>query len=205
VIHPTADVSPEAVIGERTRIWHRAQIRENARIGSECIIGKDVYVDREVVIGSRVKIQNGALVYRGATIEDGVFIGPQVIVANDHMPRAITPEGRLKGEGDWTAGRVQVCYGASLGAGAIILPGVTIGRFALVGAGAVVTRSVPPHGIALGNPARHAGYVCPTGHVLEAGDRRHFCAACRWELPTETVSPAVETSPRGDEDRGRSS
>lgn len=192
MIHPSADVSPDAVIGDGTAIWHRAHVRERARIGSDCIIGKDAYIDVDVVIGSRVKIQNGALVYRGATLEDGVFIGPQVVVANDEFPRAITPEGKLKRAADWTTGEVRVCYGASLGAGVIVLPGVTIGSFALVGAGSVVTRSVPPHGIAIGNPARRVGWVCPSAHPLTRDGESWICSRCGWamESPAESSSPA---------------
>lgn len=192
MIHPTADVSSEATVGEGTYIWHRAQVREEARIGSDCIIGKDAYVDSGVVVGSRVKIQNGALIYQGATIEDGVFIGPQVVVTNDMHPRAITPDGRLKRAGDWSVGRVLICYGASLGAGAIVLPGVTIGRFALVGAGAMVTHSVPPHGIAVGNPARHVGYVCPSAHTLKRRGVEYICPECDWVLGVPEGTPKGE-------------
>ena len=107
-------------------------------IGKNCIIGKDVYIDFDVKIGDNVKIQNSALIYHGATIEDGVFIGPQVCLTNDRMPRAITSDGQLKGNDDWVVGPILVKYGASIGAGSLILPNVTIGRFSLVGAGAVV-------------------------------------------------------------------
>lgn len=178
-IHPTADVSPEAQIGPGTRIWHQAQVREGARIGAECIIGKGAYIDFDVQIGSRVKIQNYALVYQGVTVEDGVFIGPRVCLTNDRLPRAITPGGDLKGTADWEVGRILVRYGASIGAGAIVLPGVTIGRFAMVGAGAVVTRDVPDHGLAVGQPARRIGYVCACGRRLEGrDDGTLWCAVC---------------------------
>ena len=140
-IHPTADVSPEAKIGEGTSIWHQCQVRAGARIGEQCILGKNVYVDFDVPIGNRVKIQNNCSVYHGAIIEDGVFLGPHVVITNDLYPRAINPDGSLKGNDDWEVGPVRICYGASVGARTVrILPGVTIGRFALVGAGAVVTR-----------------------------------------------------------------
>ena len=152
--HPTAEASPRATIGQDTRIWHQAQVREGVRIGDQCIIGKGVYIDFNVVIGDRVKIQNYASVYHGATIEDGVFIGPYVCLTNDKRPRAITPNGELKTDDDWEVGATRVRYGASIGAGAIILPGVTIGRGAQVGAGAVVTRDVPDRAVVVGNPAR---------------------------------------------------
>lgn len=165
-IHPTADVASDAVIGEGTRIWNQAQVRERASLGAECTIGKSAYIDTDVVIGSRVKIQNNVSVYHGVTIEDGVMVGPHVCFCNDMLPRAITPQGQLKGQDDWVVGPTHVCYGASIGAGSIILPNVTIGRFALIGAGSVVTRSVPAYGLVYGNPARLHGYVCACGHRL---------------------------------------
>lgn len=182
-IHPTADISPLARIGEGTKIWHQAHIREGAQIGRSCIIGKGVYIDSDVVIGNLVKIQNGASIYRGATIEDGVFIGPHACLTNDELPRAITPEGQLKRDTDWKVGKILIKYGASIGAGAIILPGVTVGQFAMVGAGAVVTQDVVEQGLAIGNPARLVGFVCICGHRLalasESGAGQHFsCPLC---------------------------
>lgn len=166
MIHPTVDVAPSAQIGDDTRIWHYAQVREGVLIGRNCILGKGVYVDFGVSIGNNVKIQNGASIYHGVTIEDGVFIGPNVCLANDKLPRAITPSGELKTDADWEAGCIQVKYGASVGACSVVLPDVTIGRFALVGAGAVVTKDVPDHGIVVGNPARLVGYACSCGRRL---------------------------------------
>jgi acetyltransferase-like isoleucine patch superfamily enzyme len=116
-----------------------------------------------------VKIQNGAMIYHGVTIEDGAFIGPQACLTNDKLPRAINPDGTLKRDADWEVGRIRVCYGASIGAGAIVLPDVTIGRFAMVGAGALVTEDVPDHGLVVGMPARLVGYVCQCGGRLEEG------------------------------------
>lgn len=159
-IHPTAEVSDQVQIGEGTSIWNHSQVRENVHIGKGCILGKDVYVDFDVHIGDNVKIQNGALIYHGTTIESGVFIGPGAIFTNDKRPRAINPDGTLKGAADWEVGLIRVCYGASVGAGAIILPEVTIGQFALIGAGAVVTKDVPEHALVIGNPAQLIGYVC---------------------------------------------
>ena len=153
-IHPTADVSPDAIIGDGTQIWHHAQVREGARIGEQCILGKGVYVDHHVFIGNRVKIQNYSSIYYGVTIEDGVFIGPHVVFTNDRYPRAITPEGALKGADDWVVTPTLVKEGASIGAGAVILPGVTIGRYAMVGAGAVVAKDVAPYEVVVGVPAR---------------------------------------------------
>lgn len=165
-IHATAEVSSEAIIGEGTRIWHQAQIRPGAHIGRECIIGKGVYIDFNVVVGDRCKLQNGVFVYHGATLEEGVFLGPGVMLLNDKNPRAITPDGALKTEADWQVSPTHIDYGAGIGGGAIILPGVSVGRWAIVGSGAVVTRSVPDYGLVYGNPARLAGFVCPCGQRL---------------------------------------
>ncbi len=166
-IHATAEISPKAMIGDRTRIWHHAQIREGATIGHDCTVGRDVYIDSEVQIGNCVKIQNSALLYKGAVLEDGVFIGPRVCLTNDRYPRAITPWGTLKGVDDWVQGAIRISYGASIGAGAIIVTGVTVGRFAMVAAGAVVTHDVPDYGLVMGVPARLVGYVCACGQPLE--------------------------------------
>ena len=170
-IHPTAEVSPEASIGEGSRIWHQAQVRERARVGRNCILGKGVYVDFGVVIGDNVKIQNGCFVYHGATLEDGVFLGPGVILTNDKSPRAVNPDGSVKTDADWEVGKILVKKGASLGAGVTVLPDVVIGTYAMIGAGAVVTKDVPAHGLMIGCPARLAGFVCFCGGRLTGGKR----------------------------------
>lgn len=192
MIHSTAEVSPQAEVGEGTKIWHQAQVREGARIGRDCIISKGVYIDFDVVIGNRVKIQNSASIYHGATLEDGVFIGPHACLTNDKIPRAITPSGELKADADWEVGPIVVKYGASVGAGAVVLPGVAIGRFAMVGAGTVVTRDVPDHGLVVGSPARLKGFVCRCGRKLiveqESGDVFEMrCQVCNvtYSFPKE--------------------
>ena len=169
-IHPTADVSLEAIVGEGTRIWHQAQVREGARIGKNCIVGKGCYIDFDVVIGDNVKIQNGSCLYHGCRLEDDVFVGPGVILTNDKLPRAINPDGSLKGEDDWMIGEILIRRGASLGAGAIVLPNVVIGEFAMVGAGSVVTKDIPTHGLVMGNPAVLRSFVCRCGRPLKEGD-----------------------------------
>jgi acetyltransferase-like isoleucine patch superfamily enzyme len=171
MIHPTAEVSPQASIGQGTRIWHQAQVREGAEIGENCIIGKGVYVDTGVRIGQNVKIQNYASLYHGVTIEDGVFVGPHACFINDLHPRAINPDGTLKTPEDWTLGETRVRRGAALGANATILCGISIGEWAMVGSGSVVTRSVPDYGLVDGNPARLRGFVCPCGHRLREQGR----------------------------------
>ncbi len=162
-IHPTADVSSQAQIGDSTSIWHHAQIREGVQIGKNCIIGKGVYIDAGVKIGDNVKIQNYVSVYHGVTLEDGVFVGPHVCFTNDLFPRAINPDGTAKSADDWVLVETQICRGASLGANSTIVCGVTIGEWALVGAGSVVTSTVPNHGLVWGNPARLHGFVCMCG------------------------------------------
>lgn len=184
-IHSTAEVSPRAKIGEGSRIWHYVQIREGVEIGQNCIVGKNVYIDFDVKVGNNVKIQNSALLYHGLTVEDGVFIGPAACMTNDVFPRAITPEGQLKGNDDWEVGSIVLKYGSSIGAGALILPNVTVGRFALVAAGAVVTKSVPDHALVVGTPARVAGYVCKCGRKMEQKDAEWLCPHDGWSYRPE--------------------
>lgn len=182
-VHAMAEVSPDAQVGAGTRIWRHAHIREHAIIGESCNIGKGVYVDAHVRIGSRVKIQNNVSLFEGLTVEDGVFIGPHVCFTNDMAPRAITPGGQLKSADDWQITPTLVQYGASIGAGSVIICGVTIGSFALIGAGSVVTRDVPPYGLVFGNPARLHGYVCRSAHRLvdvqeRDGELVGWCPVC---------------------------
>lgn len=165
-VHPTADLEDDVTVGPRTSIWHRAQVRRGATIGAECVIGRDAFVDEGVVLGDRVKIQNGALVYHGVTVEAGVFIGPGAILTNDRFPRAITATGDLARADDWTVSPITLRFGSSVGAGAVVVAGVDVGRFATVGAGAVVTRPVPDHALVVGNPARRIGWVCACGQRL---------------------------------------
>lgn len=191
-IHPTADVSVAARIGPQTVIWNHCQVREAARIGAGCILGKDVYVDFGVEIGDHVKVQNGALIYHGTTIEDNAFIGPGVIFTNDKRPRSVNSDGTLKRDTDWLVGSIRVCRGASIGAGAIVLPDVTIGAHAMVGAGAVVTKDVAEHALVLGNPARHRGYVCACGTQLRTRDDATYdCPGCgqRYRFPGGNDDP----------------
>lgn len=160
-VHRTADVSPEAVIGPGTKIWNNVQIREKAEIGAQCIVGKSVYIDHTVKIGDRVKIQNGVSIYHGVTIEDDVFLGPHMTFTNDLYPRAFDP--------DWHVVHTRVKKGASIGANVTIVCGVELGEYSMIGAGAVVTKNVPPHALVLGNPGRVMGFVSIMGRkVVEA-------------------------------------
>jgi acetyltransferase-like isoleucine patch superfamily enzyme len=168
-IHPSAEVADSATLGEDSKVWHLVQIRNDVRIGRECIFGRGVYVDAHVQIGNRVKVQNYVSIYEGVTIEDGVFVGPHVVFTNDKQPRAVNPDGSLKGAADWTISRTLVCEGASLGANSTIVCGITIGRWAMIGAGSVVTKDVPDHGLVIGNPARLIGFVCKCGQRVPEG------------------------------------
>ncbi len=158
-IHSTAIVEEGAEIGEGTRIWHFAHVRSGAKIGRNCNIGKGVYIDAGVEIGDRVKIQNFVSVYRGVKVEDDVFLGPHATLTNDLYPRSFNE--------DWEVVPTLIKKGASIGANATIVCGVTIGEYAMVGAGAVVTKDVPPHALVYGNPARVRGFVCYCGRPLD--------------------------------------
>ena len=160
-IHPTAEVHASARIGPGTKIWNGVQVRENAVIGEQCSFGKDTYVDVDVHIGNRVRVQNGVSIYRGVSLDDDVFVGPHVCFTNDLYPRAFNRE--------WQVVPTRVCAGASLGAGAMIVCGVTVGAYALVAVAAVVTADVPAHGLVMGNPARLKGWVCRCGRPFPGG------------------------------------
>ncbi|GCF10067.1 acyltransferase [Dictyobacter arantiisoli] len=198
-IHPEAEVAAEASIGEKTRIWRNAHVRAYAAIGSECNIGNGVYIDTRVQIGSRVKIQNHVSLFEGVTVEDGVFIGPHVCFTNDQFPRAITPSGRLQNADDWHISPTRIAYGASIGAHAVIVCGITIGTFALVGAGAVVTHDVAPYTLVFGNPARPHGYVCKCAQRLsriEVQDEnvQGWCEACQIWCVVKNVADSCNKS-----------
>ncbi len=179
-IHPLAVIDEGAQIGEGTKIWHFAHVRSTAKIGKSCNIGRDVYIDADVVIGDRVKIQNGVSVYHGVTIEDDVFCGPHMVFTNDMYPRAFSTS--------WTVSKTVVKRGASIGAHATIVCDVTLGEYCMVGAGAVVTKDVPPHALVVGNPARIIGFVCKCGQPLhrETGKTSEsvilHCEACDTDI-----------------------
>ena len=170
-VHATADVADSAAIGSGSKIWHYAQVREDAVLGEDCIVGRGAYVGTGVVMGDACKVQNYALVYEPARLGKGVFIGPAVVLTNDHFPRAINPDGSLKSAHDWEAVGVTIGDGASIGAHATCVAPVEIGSWALVGSGAVVIKNVPDFAIVVGNPARRVGWVGRAGQPLEdAGD-----------------------------------
>lgn len=158
-IHPTANVSEQAKIGDGTKIWINSQIREKSEIGINCIISKDTYIDTEVKIGDNCKIQNSVSVYHGVTIEDDVFVGPNACFTNDKVPRAFDP--------DWKITPTIVKKGASIGANATIVCGVTLGEYCMIASGSVVTKDVLPYSLVMGNPAKHYSYIDKMGNKIE--------------------------------------
>ena len=157
-VHPTAIVEDGAEVGSGSSVWHHAHIRDGARVGRDCVIGKNVYVDTQAVIGDRCKVQNNVSVYHGVYIGDDVFVGPSATFTNDLVPRAFNAE--------WKIVDTHVLDGASIGANATIVCGVTLGRYSMVAAGATVTHDVADHQLVAGTPARHLGWVCRCGKVI---------------------------------------
>lgn len=186
-VAPSADVSPDAVIGDASSVWHLAQVREHAVLGEGCVVGRGAYIGQGVHMGRHCKVQNYALVYEPAVLGDGVFIGPAAILTNDHFPRAVNPDGTLKSADDWEPVGVAVEEGASIGARAVCVAPVTIGAWATVAAGAVVTKDVPAHALMVGVPARRVGWVGRAGEPLVAAEPSAE-GAPRWVCPvTDTV------------------
>jgi len=171
-VHDTADVADSATISAGAKVWHYAQVRENAQIGQNVIVGRGAYVGTGVEVGDNCKIQNYALVYEPARLERGVFIGPAVVLTNDHFPRAINADGSPKSADDWHPVGVTILEGASIGASATCVAPITIGRWALVGSGSVVVKDVPDFALVVGSPAKRIGWVGTAGHPLthESGD-----------------------------------
>lgn len=166
-IEKSAIVDDSAFLGDNVKIWHNAQVRNNANIGNNVIIGKGAYVGSGVYVGENSKIQNGAMVYEPAKLHNGVFIGPGVILTNDHYPRAINADKTQKKSSDWEPVGVEIEEGASIGAGAICVAPVKIGRFAVVAAGAVVTKDVPAFTLVMGIPAREISKVDHSGRPVK--------------------------------------
>jgi UDP-2-acetamido-3-amino-2,3-dideoxy-glucuronate N-acetyltransferase len=165
-IAPTADIADDARIGDGSSIWHLAQVREGAVLGVDCVVGRGAYIGSGVQIGKNVKIQNYALVYEPATVGDGAFIGPAAVLTNDRYPRSVNPDGSLKSGHDWHPVGVTVREGASIGARAVCVAPVTIGRWALVAAGATVICDVPDFALVVGVPGRRVGWVGRAGFPL---------------------------------------
>jgi UDP-3-O-[3-hydroxymyristoyl] glucosamine N-acyltransferase len=182
-IHPTALVASPRV-GEGTRIWAWVNVLPGATIGRDCNICDRCFVENDVVIGDRVTVKCGVSLYDGLALEDDVFVGPGVIFSNDPRPRS----GRHRE----AYPRTLVRAGASLGSGAVLLPGITVGRWSMVGAGSLVTRDVPDFALAYGSPARVHGHVCRCGESLRFNDRRARCA-CGRGYETQSEGGVVET------------
>ncbi len=175
-IAPGADIDPSASIGDGSSIWHLAQVRDKAVLGTNCIIGRGAYIGSGAILGDNCKVQNYALVYEPAKLGNGVFIGPAVVLTNDHFPRAINSDGSIKSASDWDAVGVTIGDGASIGARAVCVAPVTIGAWALVAAGAVVTKDVPEYALVAGVPAKRIRWVGRAGLPLEdIGDNRFRC------------------------------
>ena len=158
-IHPSAHVDDNSSVGEGSKIWINVQIRENSKIGKNCIVSKDVYIDCNVSIGDNCKIQNSVSIYNGVEISSDVFVGPNVSFTNDKVPRAFNE--------DWIISKTLVKKGASLGANSTIVCGITIGEYAMIGAGSVVTKDVPPYALVVGNPAKELGKVDKAGNKIK--------------------------------------
>ncbi|SFW13338.1 phosphopantetheine-binding protein [Amycolatopsis australiensis] len=173
VIHPTAELGTGACVGPGSRVWRRVLLADGVRVGSQCTLGTDVHLGPGTRIGDRVKIQNAVQAF-GTTIDDEVLLCPGVLIIEDSTPRAVTSAGLPQAADDWTPHPVTVCRGATVGAGAILLPGVQVGAHAMVAAGAVVDRDVPPYALVAGNPHRQIGWVCRCGGRLSGT----ACARC---------------------------
>ncbi|WP_203568884.1 acyltransferase [Aestuariimicrobium ganziense] len=172
-IQATADLDDGVTVGDGSSVWHLAQVRGGAELGKNVIVGRGAYIGSGVHVGDNCKIQNYALVYEPAHLEDGVFIGPAAVLTNDTFPRAINPDGTSKSAHDWEPVGVTLKHGCAIGARAVCVAPVTVGRWATVAAGSVVTRDVPDYALVAGVPAKRIKWVGRSGFPLEpAGDNR---------------------------------
>lgn len=172
-IIPTADLDDGVTIGDGSSVWHLSQVRSGAELGENVVVGRGAYIGEGVHVGDNCKIQNYALVYEPAYLEDGVFIGPAVVLTNDHFPRACNPDGSVKSADDWEPVGVTLKHGCSVGARSVCVAPVTIGEWATVAAGSVVVKDVAPYALVAGVPARRINWVGRSGFPLESeGEHR---------------------------------
>jgi len=160
-VHESSYIDDDVIIGKGTKVWHFCHVQKGSQIGEKCSLGQNVNISNNVKIGNGVKIQNNVSVYEGVEIEDYVFCGPSMVFTNDLTPRAQYPKGSAKYK------KTFLKKGATIGANATIVCGNTIGEYALIGSGAVITKDVPNYALMLGNPARQKGWVCECGQVLD--------------------------------------
>ncbi|MBI4787678.1 MAG: N-acetyltransferase [Chloroflexi bacterium] len=197
-IHPASIVETRE-IGAGTRIWALAHVMPDASIGVNCNIGEHCFIESGAKIGDNVTIKNGNMVWNGVVLEDGVFVGPHVSFTNDRFPRSprLAQAKKRYGGHSWLVA-TRVKEGASLGAGAVVIAGVTVGEYALVGAGAVVTKDVVPYALVTGNPARRRGWVCQCGLPLKFDGPTTRCADCglRYRRDGESVRLLAEKPTR---------
>ena len=191
-VHESSYVDEGAQIGSDTNIWHFCHVMKSAVIGERCNIGQNVFVASDVKIGDNVKIQNYVSVYHGLTIEDGVFVGPHVCFTNDMRPRAVNPDGSLKAADDWVLSKTLVRRGAALGANSTIRCGITIGEWAMVGSGSVVTKDVPAHGLVYGNPAQLHGFVCACGEIMEKESQNDQTVTAKCPKCSRTIQISIK-------------
>jgi UDP-2-acetamido-3-amino-2,3-dideoxy-glucuronate N-acetyltransferase len=184
LVHPSAIIDDDVVLGEGTRVWHFVHVSSGARLGQRCVLGQNVFVGRNVRIGNGVKIQNNVSLYEGVEIGDDVFLGPSCVFTNVVNPRAF-----LERKDEFRP--THVGRGATVGANATIICGHDLGEYSLVGAGSVVPRGVRPYELVVGNPARHLGWVCACGVRLPAALGDHVCTACkrRFRIAAENCEP----------------
>jgi len=176
-VHKTAEIQEGAAIGEGTKIWNNSQVLKGAQIGKDCVVGHNCLIGSEAKIGSNVRIQSNIDVWDLVTLEDFVFVGPSAVFTNDKNPRAKYPTSQYPEYGKWLPTLVQ--EGATIGANATIICGITIGKWAMIGAGAVVAKDVPDYSLVLGVPASQVGWVCECGNKLDFLDEKATCQICQ--------------------------
>ena len=191
-VHPSSYLDDDVELGPGTKVWHFCHLSRGARVGADCVLGQNCYLGGDVVLGDRCKLQNNVSVYTRVTLEEGVFCGPSCVFTNDRTPRALFPKGR-------TAWEPTLCRrGATIGANATIVCGVTLGAHCMVAAGAVVTHDVPDFALVQGVPARRVGWVCACGERLEVSavtaTDAVVCGACQrsYRLAEDRLSPINE-------------